>query len=461
MRSRLSLPALLLFALPALARADPDVAALRDAALGDTVAWSIVEGLTTEIGPRLAGTPAEARARDWAVARLKALGFADPRIEDFPLKVWQRGAEEAAITAPFPQPLTLAALGNSPATPARGIEAPVIAFDSLAALEAADPAAVKGRIVFLDHAMRRTQDGSSYAAWGPVRRKGPSVASAKGAAAILIRSLGTGTHRSPHVGTQSWGDGVKPIPAAALSLPDADQLKRVLARGAPVTVRLRLTPTLRDGRSGNVLAEVPGRDPAKGIVLVACHLDSWDLGTGAIDDAAGCGIVTAAAKCILDRPQPPLRTIRIVWYGAEEVGIVGGEAYRDRHRGERHAFAAESDFGADRIWKIDSKVAPAALPAIDRLAATLAPLGIQRGNNEARGGSDIAPLADAGVPVIALRQDGTRYFDLHHTSDDTLDKIDPAQLAQNVAAYTAMLATLADDPVDLGPVGAAPILSGP
>lgn len=429
-----------------------DAAALRDEALNDHVAWDITEGLTTEIGPRLAGTEAEARARAWAVERLKALGFTNPRIETFDMPVWVRGEEKAEIVSPFPQKLVLTALGNSGATPADGLTAEVAAFSTLAELEAASDAQVRGRIVFVDHAMAATQDGSSYGIYGVVRRRAPSIASRKGAAAIIIRSIGTDHHRNPHTGSQSWTDGARPIPAAALSLPDADQLKRVIARGKPVTMRLVLTPrNIGTRQSGNVMAEVPGSDPSAGILLVACHLDSWDLGTGAIDDAAGCGIVTAAARRVMTAGQPK-RTICVVWFGAEEVGLLGGKAYRDAHRNEKHALLAESDFGADRVYQFDSYVNRTAFPLIDRLATLLNPIGVGKGGNDARGGSDIAPLAATGVPVIALRQDGMRYFDLHHTPDDTLDKVDPRQLAQNVAAWTAMIATFANNSTELGPV---------
>ena len=435
----------------AFAAPDPDPGALRDAALRDEIAWDIVEGLTTEVGARPAGTEAEARARDWAVKKLNALGFANVRIEPFAMPVWVRGQESAEIVAPFPQKLALTALGNSAATPADGLVGEVVGFPSLAALEAASDADVRGRIVFVSHRMGRTQDGSSYGAFGPIRRKGPSVAAAKGAAGIVIRSLGTGDHRLPHAGNHEWAKGVNPIPAAALAIPDAEQLERMLARGRPVTIRLLLTPKKLGARqSGNVVAEVPGRDPEAGIILIGAHLDSWDLGTGAIDDAAGIAITAAAAKRLMDSGQP-LRTIRLVWFGAEEVGAIGGEAYRDRHLQEKHVLAAESDFGADRIWRFDTRIADPDSPPIKAVADALLPLGIARGDNAARGGADIAPIAKAvRIPLIGLRQDGTRYFDLHHTADDTLDKIDPAQLRQNVAAWTAMLAVLANSRDGLG-----------
>jgi hypothetical protein len=460
---KLLLLATALISLPVLAEPTGSIreraAELRDAALnGDTLAWDITEGLTTEVGPRLAGTEAEARARSWAVERLRGLGFANVRVESFDMPVWVRGEEKAEIVSPFPQPLVVTALGNSGATPARGLTAEVVGFDNIEALEAAPDRAVRGRIVFVSHAMQPTQDGSGYGYFGRARREGPSIASRKGAAAIVIRSIGTDYHRNPHTGVQTWAEGVRPIPAGALPLPDAEQLQRILARAGDRPVRMSLTLTPRNiGRrqSGNVFADVPGRDPSAGIVLVACHLDSWDLGTGAIDDAAGCGIVAAAAHRIMQAGRP-LRTIRIVWFGAEEVGLFGGYDYLERHRGDNHAVIAESDFGADRVWQFNSRLSPTARPVVDEIARLLFPLGIVRGSLTEAGGSDIGPLSSSGVPTIALSQDGTRYFDVHHTPDDTLDKVDPAQLRQNVAAWTAMLAVAAEAPGTFGPVAARP-----
>ncbi|MFL6735991.1 MAG: M28 family peptidase [Sphingomonas sp.] len=424
-----------------LPQVDGKVASLRDAALQDQYAWDIVEGLTTEIGPRLDGTPAEARARDWAVAKLRSLGFSNVRVEPFSIINWTRGAESAAILAPFPQQLVVAALGNSASTGPDGITGQVVGFDSEQALEAAPNEAVRGKIVFVSHAMPRTQDGSGYGFFGGPRRQGPSVASRKGAIAIVIRSIGTDYHRNPHAGVQTFADGVKPIPAAALSLPDAEQLQRILKRGKPVTMHLRLDSRSGPAPSGNVIAEVPGRDPRLAPILVAGHLDSWDLGTGAIDDGAGVAIATAAAKRILDAGRP-LRTIRIVWFGSEELGIFGGLDYQKKHGAEPHYAIAESDFGADRIWELNSKLGKEREAEGRMLQAALAPLGIVPGKLDEADGSDIEPLIAAGMPAIGLSQDGTRYFDVHHTPDDTLDKIDLEQLRQNVAAWTAMLAVL-------------------
>ena len=416
------------------------------------LAWDIVEGLTTEIGQRHGGTEAEARARTWAVAKLKALGFANVRIEEFDMPVWVRGEERGSITAPFPYKLALTALGNSGATSVTGLKAQVIAFPSYDAFKDAPEAAVKGKIIYVSHAMRRTMDGSSYGVYGILRRQGPSLAAKKGAAAFLIRSIGTSEHRTPHTGNTSWEAGVAPIPAAALSNPDATHLEAVVnrARGKPVMIDLTLTPRfIGTQKSGNVIAEVLGTDPAAGIVVIGGHLDSWDLGTGAVDDASGVAITTEAAKRLMDSGKKPRRTVRLVWWGAEEVGIFGGNAYFEAHKAEAHALAAESDFGADRIWRLDVRLPDGAKTLADRLAKALSPLGITLSRELAGGGADVGQLVGSGVPAIDLQQDGTRYFDLHHTADDTLDKIDPAQLAQNVAAWTIVVDTVANAPEDL------------
>jgi hypothetical protein len=425
------------------------VVALRDAALHDDYAWDITEGLTTEIGPRLDGTPAEARARDWAVAKLRSLGFSNVHVEPFTITNWVRGAESAEILAPFPQRLVIGALGNSASTGPEGITGQVVGFDSEQALEAASDDAVRGKIVFVSHAMQRTQDGSGYGYFGGPRRQGPTVASQKGALAIVIRSIGTDYHRNPHAGVQTFANGAKPIPAGALSIPDAEQLQRILKRGQPVTMHLTLVSKSGSAPSGNVIAEVPGRDPSLPPVLVGGHLDSWDMGTGAIDDASGVAIATAAAKRIMDAGQPR-RTIRVVWFGSEELGLFGGLDYQKRHGNEPHYALAESDFGAGKIWRVNSNLGKAREVEARTLQAALAPLGIVPGKLDAADGSDIEPLLNAGMPGVGLSQDGTYYFDYHHTPDDTFDKVNLDELRQNVAAWTTTLAVLTG-PIDAGP----------
>jgi carboxypeptidase Q len=437
---------------PLPAPVDPKVAALREAALKDELAMQIVEGLTTEVGQRMAGTAAEARARDWGVRRLKALGFRNVRVETYRMPVWERGAEEAEILAPFPQKVRLVALGNSGSTGEAGLTAEVAVFADYAALANAPDGSLRGKIAYVGNSMQPTQDGSGYGANGVGRFVGPAVAARKGAVAIVIRSIGTDTHRLPHTGTTNFPAGVTPIPAAALSVPDATLIERMARRGQPIRMRVLLTPRTSEGESGNVIAEVPGTDPDAGVVLIGGHLDSWDLATGAIDDASGVAITTAAAKRILDSGRRPRRTIRVVWFGAEEVGGLGGADYARRHGAERHAIASESDFGADRVWRFETYLPDTAKAVGDRLATALAPLGIARGTGRAGDGTDIAPTVATGVAGVDLNQSGLRYFDTHHTADDVIERIDPEQLRQNVAAWTTMLAIVADAPEEIGKV---------
>ena len=426
---------------------------VRDGALNDDVtAYDIVEGLTTEIGPRQGGTPAEAKARVWAVAKLKMLGFENARVEEYQMPTWVRGNETAEVVAPFPMKLAVTALGNSGSTGEAGLEAEIAYFPTLEALRAAPDGSVKGKIAFVSHAMKATQDGSSYGAFGPARFVGPNIAAKKGAAAIVIRSAGTDYHRNPHTGNTNFEAGVTPIPSGALSIPDAENLERMLLRGQPVRIRLKLTPkNIGMQSSGNVISEAKGSNPKLPMIAIACHLDSWDLGTGAIDDAAGCGIITAAAARLKWMGQPK-RTVRLLWAGAEEVGVWGGKDYGAKHATEQHAFAMESDFGAGKVWAVDFNLPESAKMLREKITSALAPLGVVPRKQNAGGGADVeAIIAAQKLGIIDLQQDGTKYFDLHHTPDDTLDKIDKAELRQNVAAWVATLALVANYEGELKP----------
>lgn len=417
---------------------------LREAALQSDLAWEIVESLVTEVGPRLAGSPEEARARVWAEAMLRENRFTNVRTDDFTIPFWHARRQEAFIVSPTRQYMVTAALGGSPSTPQGGLEAEVVRFADMAALEAAPNSAVAGRIVFIDERMTRTQDGSGYGAAVAKRGRCAPVAQAKGAVACLIRSVGTDPHRFAHQGGSSRQAEGASLPAAAISPADADQLARLIARG-PTRVNLNIEADIRDNApSGNVIAEVRGRERPDEIIVLAAHLDSWDLGQGAIDDGAGVAIITAAARLIQDLPRRPRRTIRILLAGAEENGVHGGAAYGRMHANENHIVAAESDFGAGRVYRFRTRFADAALPYGRAIQRQLAPLGINMGDNAATGGADTGALRAAGVPVVDLSQDGLDYFDYHHTADDTLDKIDPEALRQNVAAW-AIFAYLAAD----------------
>jgi len=429
--------------------------ALRERALRDNVAYEITEGLTTEIGARLAGGPNDAKARDLMMAKFKALGFDKVWSEPVTFPKWVRRSEHAEILAPFPQPLAVTALGNSAATVEGGVSAEVVSFESLDALQAADGATVSGKIVYIGTTrMQARVDGRDYGKGSAVRTRGPSLAAQKGAAAFLLRSVGSDDNRTPHTGVTTFADGVQPIPAAALSNPDADLLDAMLKRGRPVSIRLALDCGVEGEYVGaNVIGEISGRSKPDEYFLTGGHLDSWDLGTGAIDDAAGVAITTAAAHLIAQLPKRPLRSIRVVAFANEEAGLFGGTAYADKHRKQigKAILGAESDGGADRIVKLTATVKPEARAAIDRIAAALAPLGVEY-DRDAPGyaGSDLSAVHAVGMAGLSLHQDTSRYFEWHHTANDTLDKIDIEQLRQNVAVYAMAMYLAAEAIGDFG-----------
>ncbi|AKC86191.1 M28 family peptidase [Pseudoxanthomonas suwonensis] len=431
------------------AKALEQAAQLRERALADDTGWKVTESLTTEVGPRLAGSEADARAVAWAKAKFAELGFDRVWTEPVTFPKWVRRSESAEVLGPHAQPLAVTALGGSPGGT---VEGEIVRFADLAALQAAPEGSLAGKIAFVDYQMTASRDGSGYAQGGAIRSRGPSAAIRKGASGFLMRSAGTDNHRVPHTGITRYDEGLTPVPSAALSIPDADQLGRLLARG-PVKVRLAIDAGW-DGEytSQNVIGEITGRSRPDEVVLIGAHLDSWDLGTGAIDDAAGVGITMAAANLIRQLPQRPARSIRVLAYANEEQGLHGGKAYAERHAANagRHLLAAESDFGAGRIYAFNTGAPEHARAATRQIAEALAPLGIEYAPGKGGPGPDIGPLAAKGVTWAWLAQDGSDYFHLHHTADDTLDKIDPAALAQNVAAYAVFAYLAAEAEGDFG-----------
>ncbi|WP_305806148.1 M28 family peptidase [Stenotrophomonas sp. YIM B06876] len=412
-------------------------AQLREQALADTTGWQVVESLTTEIGPRLAGSEADARAVEWAKAKFKALGFDRVWTEPVSFPKWERRSEQAQVVGAHAQPLTVTALGGSPGGTA---EAEVVRFADLAALQAAPAGSLAGKIAFVDYQMTAARDGRDYGNGSAVRGKGPSEAIRKGAIGFIMRSAGTDSHRVPHTGITRFDEGLTPVPSAALSVPDANQLARLVARG---TTRIRIALDCGwDGSytSHNVIGEITGRSLPQEVVVIGGHLDSWDLGTGAIDDGAGVGITMAAGHLIGQLKQAPKRSIRVIAFANEEQGLYGGKAYAQAHGKDvlLHQISAESDFGAGRIYAFNtgSPNPQDSRQATAQIAAVLAPLGIRYTPDQGGPGPDVGPLAAKGGAWAWLAQDGSDYFDLHHTADDTLDKIDPKALAQNVAAYT-------------------------
>lgn len=428
-------------------------AALRDRALKGTGAYDHVSSLVTEVGPRLAGSPGDEAAVRWAMNRLGKLGFTGVRTQDVLVPHWVRGSTEVTLLGATPQPLVAATLGGSIGTGDEGIEAAVVEVASLDALSAAPAGAMKGKIVFINERMERTRDGSSYGKNVKNRVQGASVAANLGAVAVVIRSVGTSDERFAHTGRMQYDVNAPRIPAFSLSNPDAESLSRQLKTNKQT--RLRLKSTARDlppAWSANVIGEIPGAERNNEIVLLGAHLDSWDLGQGALDDGAGVAIVIEAARLIAKLERKPARTIRVVLFANEEFGLSGAKEYArligDEHA--KHVIALEADSGMGPVWRLESQVAPETLGALDKMRNVLQPLGIEAGPNDAGGGADLGPLRSLGVPVLDLAHDMSLYFDVHHTMNDTLAKVDAKVLDQSVAAYAVAAYLAATKQGDFG-----------
>jgi len=432
--------------------------ALANKALRDYTAWDITEDLTTNIGPRVVGSPNMEKAKDWAVAKFKALGFTNVKVEEFAKPSWTRGEESVELVGPYSMKLGAVGLGRTVSTPAGGVEADVALFKTYAEMIAAPEGALKGKIVVITQPMVRAQDGAGYGVAGISRRAGPVEAAKRGALALLIRSVSTSDSTVPHTGVTANGEGVLTIPAAALGVPEAEQLERLAAAGKPLRIKLNLQSTFDPKDvAWNISGEIKGSEKPDEVIVIGGHLDSWDVGTGALDDATGIAITTAAAKLIGDLPKHPKRTIRVVMWGSEESGG-SSEAYLAAHKDElsKIVLAGESDTGADRIYSLQIPAGSADHPAMKTAVRVLTGLKIYLDRTPpAHAGADIAGLEESGVPVVALNQDASRYFDYHHTMDDTLDKVRPDELAQNVAAWAAFTYLVADSDIDFRALSAA------
>jgi hypothetical protein len=426
---------------------------VREATLRTSVALDTVKSLVDEASPRLSGSAGGKAALGWAQRAMDAAGLANVRAEPVKVPHWERGDESGEILAPYAHKLSLAALGGSVGTPAAGLEAEVIEVPSLDAIEKLDPKDVKGKIVFFHVVMERQQDGSGYGKAVRVRGAGAIAAAKLGAVAVVIRSIGTDISRAPHTGAMRYDAKVAKIPAAALAVPDADLLHRLVAQGKPVRIKIKLgAKTLPDADDANMVGEVVGSSLPDEIVLLGAHLDSWDLGQGAIDDGAGCAIVLEAGRQIARMNPKPKRTVRVVFFANEESGLAGAKAYAKEHAAEvpKHVLGLEADFGAGRVLNACFSGGEDKRAQFLAVAALVKPLGVTLLDEPAEGGADLSPLQARGVPLFDLRQDGTTYFDFHHTANDTIERITRAEIDQVAAAYAATAYAAADAPGDFG-----------
>jgi len=428
---------------------------VRTSALNSDLSYKLLESLTTEVGPRLPGTENDKKAVAWAKAKFNELGFDKVWLEEATFPEWRRYSESGKILTPSEQPLHLTALGNSISTPKDGITAPVVLFETLDELIAAPANSLKGKIAYINYRMNRDIDGNGYGPAVKARGTGAIEASKKGAVAYMMRSVSTGHHRFAHTGGSYYKEGVTKIPNVTIANPDADQIARLIALDKDVSVNINVqTESLGEGTGYNVIGQFNGTENPEQYVLIGGHLDSWDLGTGALDDGAGVALTMAAAKHISDVKRPK-RSIRVVLFAAEELGLWGAKAYFAKHKNELSNIvaAAESDFGADVVYAFESNVSAESLPVVRAIAKELAPLNIGHiGKNQANGGPDLIPLkAATSAPIFELAQDGTDYFDYHHTADDTLDKVTPAKLRQNTAAYAVFALMAADAKTTIKP----------
>ncbi len=418
-------------------------------ALSDNLAYERLADLTETVGPRLSGSAGAEAAVRWGLARFKEDGLA-AHLEKVMVPHWVRGEERGEILASdrmAGHPLSLTALGGSVGTPAGGITAEVIEARTLPEIAALGEKA-RGKLIFLNHTMTTSK---GYGEFVDLRVFGPAAAAKAGAAGVLLRSLATASLRTPHTGVTIYEPGAPTSPGVAVSVEDAELLHRLLARG-PVRVRLALgCRTLPDVESANVVGEVRGREKPGEVVLLAAHLDSWDLATGAIDDGAGVAIVMEAGRLIARLPQAPRRTVRVVLYMNEENGSRGGKGYVEAHQGELngHVAAMEADSGAGRPLALSVRAGEGGARAMKEWLAPLETLGIGEAAEGGDGGSDIGPLGAARVPFISVQQDATHYFDYHHSAADTFDKVEPQALASNAAVFAWVAYALAEMPTPL------------
>lgn len=416
---------------------------LIQAATADQFAWNRVAELTDTYGQRISGSDNLNRAIAWAVETMTKDGLENVHTERVMVPTWVRGAESLEITNPPHHVVPMLGLGGSIATPPAGIEAEVMVVGSGEEL-AKRAAEAKGKIVLFNVAY------TSYGETVAYRSGGARMAAQHGAVAALVRSVGPVGLRTPHTGGMNYGDDtVTKIPTAAIAVEDALRIERLANRGLKVRVRLKMEAHFEpDAESFNVVGEIRGSEKPDEIVLVGCHFDSWDPGTGASDDGVGCIVTWEAARLMKQLNIRPKRTVRVVLFTNEENGMRGGNGYRDQHaqQAAKHILALESDSGVFAPARLGFTGSEAAQKIMADIATLLAPLGLQN-IGPGGGGADIGPIATLGkVPMMAYQGDSDKYFTIHHTPADTVDRIAPAEVSKAAAAIAAVVYVVADMP---------------
>lgn len=427
---------------PATIAAADRIAAVSERDPGFT--WRRLRTLTDDVGNRISGSAALDRAIAWAAGEMRSDGLHDVHLEPVMVPHWVRGTASARIVAPVDRPLPVLALGGSVGTKGT-LRAPVVVFDSLAALKAS-AARLDGTIVVVNHRMPaydEATDDPGYREGVQARIAAPSEAARRGARAVLVRSVTNRSLATLHTGAVAYAKDVPRIPAAAITVEDAELLARLASR-APVEIELSLgAHQLADAESANVIGELVGRERPGEIVLLGAHIDAWDVGQGAADDGAGCVAIMEAARLLHAAGLAPRRTIRIVLFTAEEYGLAGAREYAARHGSDHHVAAFETDYGMGAPEAIGVGT-DARVTAMAPLLPLFARFGIQALRPRAYG-ADVAPIVARGAAGYDLEPDGRHYFDVHHTAADTLEKIDPENLRRNAAAIALLAWVLADE----------------
>jgi carboxypeptidase Q len=410
-------------------------------ALSSDFAWQRLALLGDTFGHRLSGSDNLADAIKWAAEEMMKDGLENVRTEPVKVPHWVRGQESAEIVSPRRYPMVMLGLGNSIGTPAEGIEAEILVVRNFQELDAA-AARVRGRIVVYNAPFTTYGETVQY------RSAGPSRAATLGAVAVLVRSVGPKGLRTPHTGALRYADGQPQIPAAAITVEDAERLQRMQDRGTQIRVRLKMEAKfLPDADSANVVGEIRGREKPDEVVVIGGHFDSWDVGTGSTDDGGGCIATWEALRLMKKLNLRPRRTVRVVLWTNEENGLRGGQAYLERYRDQLgdHVMMLESDGGVFKPTGFGFSGSEAARTKVKEIATLLR--GIQAGRIGANGGgADIGPSVEAGrLPAMSLEVDG-EYFLIHHTPADTVDKIDPMDVARASAAIAVMTYVVADMP---------------